>query len=520
MTGALRRSFLVVLAAVLSGALSCGSGIVVAVSPAEFTLQLGGSLTFVAKVTGANDTKVTWSIDEGDAGGTVSPEGLYLPTAPGEFHVRATSVADRGKSGAAVVKVNPIPPIEVTLTPVTATLTTGGRQTFTAVVSGTSIPTVSWRVEEAAGGSVTTGGTYTAPMVEGTYHLVATADADPNKTARADLVVVATPSVSVAVSPDTITLSRYSSTTLTAQVSGTTNTAVNWSLVENCTGCSISTGGLYRAGSQSGTYHAMATSVADPSKSAQATIIVPPAGGISVSVSPTSATLATLASRQFSAYVSGATNTQVSWTVVEGASGGTISSTGYYTAPDVPGSYRVSAISLADPSRRGYATVNVTSNFNVSITPSNTSVGPGGTATFSAVVTGTTNQAVTWSVVEPAGGTVTSTGTSTASYTAPASVGTYHVVARSQADTTRSATATVTVQAGILSGTVSYAGASTGRVYIVASDASGTALSGTSLAAPGIYSLRGIRTSGTLTVKAFMDVPGTGAANEAADPAG
>ena len=62
---------------------------------------------------------------------------------------------------------------------------------------------------------------------------------------------------------------------------------------------------------------------------------------------------------------------------------------------------------------------------------------------FFATVTGTTNTAVTWSVVEAQGGAVTATG----QYTSPATAGTYHVMATSQADPAASGQVTVDVVA-------------------------------------------------------------------------
>ena len=80
----------------------------------------------------------------------------------------------------------------------------------------------------------------------------------------------------------------------------------------------------------------------------------------------------------------------------------------------------------------------------VGIEPETAEVGVGGSVRFTAVVTGSANTAVWWSVVEgPSGGEVTSGGT----YVAPSTPGTYHVVATSQADPSRSATATVIVKA-------------------------------------------------------------------------
>ncbi len=81
----------------------------------------------------------------------------------------------------------------------------------------------------------------------------------------------------------------------------------------------------------------------------------------------------------------------------------------------------------------------------ISINPVIPSLLPGGTTTFTATVTGLTGPnagAVVWSVQEGvAGGSITPAGV----YTAPATVGTYHVVAVSQADPTRQAVATVLV---------------------------------------------------------------------------
>jgi len=79
---------------------------------------------------------------------------------------------------------------------------------------------------------------------------------------------------------------------------------------------------------------------------------------------------------------------------------------------------------------------------SVSVTPNVNGAKPGGTVGFSATVTGSATTNVTWSVKEgTTGGTISSNG----SYTAPSIQGVYHVVASSQADPSRSATATVVV---------------------------------------------------------------------------
>ena len=65
-------------------------------------------------------------------------------------------------------------------------------------------------------------------------------------------------------------------------------------------------------------------------------------------------------------------------------------------------------------------------------------------AQFSATVTGSSNTAVNWSVTEAGGGTIDSTGM----YTAPAAAGTFHVVAITQADTTKTASLAATITIG------------------------------------------------------------------------
>lgn len=77
----------------------------------------------------------------------------------------------------------------------------------------------------------------------------------------------------------------------------------------------------------------------------------------------------------------------------------------------------------------------------VYIYPTSSSVATSGTVAFNAVVMGTANQAVTWSVAEAGGGYFDSAGV----YTAPDNSGLYHVKATSMADTSKNTTAIVTV---------------------------------------------------------------------------
>ena len=79
--------------------------------------------------------------------------------------------------------------------------------------------------------------------------------------------------------------------------------------------------------------------------------------------STSSVVLAPGATFTFTATVSGASSgqsTSVSWTVQEGAAGGTIDANGKYTAPSTEGTYHVIATSVASATVTSTATVTVT----------------------------------------------------------------------------------------------------------------------------------------------------------------
>jgi hypothetical protein len=341
------------------------------------------------------------------------------------------------------------PGVIVTLNLTQVTLNTSTQQQFTATVTGSANTAVTWSVNNVVGGNATVGtitttGLYTAPTAVPTPATVtvrATSVADATRSATATVTVQA--QVVVAVAPTTVPVPAEVQQQFTATVTGTANTAVTWS-VNNVTGGNatvgaITTNGLYTAPAVtvSTSVTIRATSVADAAKNATAAVTVQPP--VVVTMSPTTAAVNLGATRQFSATVSGASNTAVTWSVTPGL--GTVSATGLYTAPaarSTPASGAVTATSQADPSKNASATVTIPP-VSVTGSPSFATLDPGGQRQFSATVTNATNTAVTWSI--PDGGSVTPGG----SYTAPSGAGTYRVIATSNADSTKSFTANVTV---------------------------------------------------------------------------
>jgi hypothetical protein len=214
-----------------------------------------------------------------------------------------------------------------------------------------------------------------------------------------------------------------------------------------------------------------------------------------VYIGPSTVTLGPGGSQRFSATVVGTdvTNNAVTWSVEESA-GGTIDASGLYTAPSAAGTFHVRATSVAAPTSYGLATVTVSiySGIAVSVSPATSTTIVKGGIQFESSVTGTGDTAVTWSVEESAGGTITSQG----AYTAPAGTGTFHVRATSVADPTSYGRATVTVTSSTV--TVTAQPNTTDGLTNLACAASG--------AGPYTYAWHGYRDDGDTTGLSFSSL--------------
>jgi hypothetical protein len=111
--------------------------VAVMVSPTSGAVDACLTLTFTASVSGVTDGTVVWSVQEGSAGGTITPAGIYTaPASAGTYHVVATSQASPMSSTAVAVTVSDrILGVEVT--PSRVSLAPGGTAQFTATVTTT-----------------------------------------------------------------------------------------------------------------------------------------------------------------------------------------------------------------------------------------------------------------------------------------------------------------------------------------------------------------------------------------------
>jgi C1A family cysteine protease len=158
----------------------------------------------------------------------------------------------------------------------------------------------------------------------------------------------------------------------------------------------------------------------------------------SVGLNKTSMTLSVGASETLAATIqpTDATNKSVLWSS-SNTSAATVSSSGLVRAV-AAGTATITATSAADSSKFALCVVTVNPVIAVSVSPKTASLQTGETQTFIATVTGTSNIAVTWAAT---GGTITQGG----AYTAPSAAGTYTVTATSNADSSKSDSAIVTV---------------------------------------------------------------------------
>lgn len=352
--------------------------------PASQTVTAGQTAIFLVSASGMAPLSYQWK-KNGTAiiGATSSSYTTPAETTSdrgAQFTVMVSNSAGSATSSTATLTVNATP-VAITVSPNNSTLMVGNTQQFVGNVTGTSNTAVTWVVGGAACigaacGTISVNGLYVPPASvpsPATVTVIATSVADPTKSASASVTIVAAVAVLLSISPTSASVPAAGTQLFTASVTGTSNTAVSWSV--SGAGCSGSSCGTISTSASSAVYLAppvppspasvnvIATSVADPAKSASASVTVVPV--IAVTVSPTNASVPTGTTQQFNASVTETSNTAVAWSIAgAGCSGvacGTINSSGLYTAPAVvpsPATVTITATSVADPTKSG--SVNLT----------------------------------------------------------------------------------------------------------------------------------------------------------------
>jgi hypothetical protein len=353
--------------------------------PASQKVAVGQTVTFLVTCAGTMPLSYQWQKNGIAVGGatsaTLTTSAAAISDSGSRFTVIVSNPDGSVTSNVATLTVNATP-VAITVNPNSAPVMVGNIQQFIGNVTGTSNTAVTWTVSgagctRAACGTISSNGLYAAPESvpsPATVTVEATSVADPTKSASASLAIVAAVAVLLSISPTSADVSNTDTQLFTASITGPSNTAVSWSL--SGTGCKGSACGTLSANSLSAVYSApvvapspatvsvTATSVADPTKSASAGVIIVPT--TVVIVTPTDVSVTAGSTQQFTASVTGASNTAVAWTLsgtsCSGTACGTINSSGLYAAPAAvpsPGTVAVTASSAADSTKSASADVRI-----------------------------------------------------------------------------------------------------------------------------------------------------------------
>jgi hypothetical protein len=473
------------------------SDISVSVSPPTTPVELGATQNFTASVNSAGnpDRAVRWIVQgsgcTATACGSVDSTGDYTApqflTSPANITLTAISVADPSKSGTAAVTITSSFTLSVSgPASVNAGATASYAATLVPAPGSNPSRTILWSVSGQgctgpACGTITSAGVYAAPLIPpapANVQITATPAADPSKTVTVTVAIVA--AINVTLSPTSATVPLGGTQAFHADVTGAQDTTVTWE-VNGIVGGSASLGTVVNSQTDpdnttytapqslppGGSVTIQAQSNANPGVSASATVTL--SAAIQVALSPSTTTLAIGHRQTFSVHVANTPN-QTVMLAVNGVPGGnagagqicltgsspcqqvsTASSGSFdYIAPagvPSPNPVTLTATSQADGSKSAAASVTILPHIVVSI------LATGGQQRFTATVTGTENQQVTWTITGAACGTPAQCGSidSTGLYTAPASAPSpdlISVVATSADDSSQSATATVTISSG------------------------------------------------------------------------
>jgi hypothetical protein len=486
----------------LSVTISAGVVVSMTAPTSAQNVVVNATLGFTASVAGTSNTGVTWTVkgiaNGNSTYGTITGSGLSVtytgPAAvpsPATFNITATSVADATKSASVSVTILPAVAVSI-VTPanLTQSIAVNGTLAITAAVANTSNTAVTWTVNSIANGNSTYGTitgsglsvTYSAPAAvpsPATFNVTATSVADNTKSASVSVTVAPGVAVSIVAPTGAQNVTVSSTLGITASVTGTSNTAVTWTVNSitngNSTYGTITGSGLsvtYDAPAavpSPATFNVTATSVADNTKSASVSVTIVPPVVVSITTPTSPQSLVINSTLGFTASVTGTSNTAITWSVNSIPGGnttyGTISGSGLsvtYDAPAAvpsPATFSVTATSVADGTKSASVNVTILPLVGISIlSPIGAqTLGVNGTVGITASVTGTSNTGVTWTVNGVTNGnstfgTISGSGLSV-TYDAPAAVptpATFNVTATSVADNTKSASVSMTILAGVV----------------------------------------------------------------------
>ena len=200
--------------------------------PQSATVAVGQSVNFAVAASGTAPLSYQWRKNGVNIVGAANAPSFSIAAASstdaGAYSVVVSNRVANVTSSSANLTVNS-GSVTVTVSPATVNLQPGASQTFSAVVSGSSVSGVNWSVVEAGGGTITPAGVYSAPNQVGTYRVKAVSLADSSKFAQALITVSDTPSLpSITSQPSDLTLNLGNAASFAVSATGSAPLSYQW----------------------------------------------------------------------------------------------------------------------------------------------------------------------------------------------------------------------------------------------------------------------------------------------------
>jgi hypothetical protein len=317
----------------------------VELTPGAAALLPSQAIQFNVTGTYSDGSTATPAVSWSASGGSISAAGLYTAgAAPGTYAVIA-SAPGAGLADTSLVTVGVTAPTlsSLQLSPTSVALLIGAGQDFkvtgTYSDGSTGTPAVSYAV---TGGSMS-GNHYTAGSTAGTYRVIATEVGGTHADTSSVLITSPLTLTSLVLAPKPVQVLTGGTTQLSVSATWSNGTTGQPSLVWSATGGTVSSAGLYTAGSTAGTYRVIAAQVGGTlADTAAVSISATTVKTLTtLSISPKTTWVAVGGTAQFTASALWSDGSRtlplLTWT----ATGGTVSASGLYTAGPTAGTYRV-----------------------------------------------------------------------------------------------------------------------------------------------------------------------------------
>jgi hypothetical protein len=296
--------------------------------------------------------------EEGPSGtgpSSANPAGSGLTIRPDEAAVgvdgsvqfsaeRGTELLASAKGGHGRGRGNSKPGSDaLSVTPGSVTLEPNTVQRFTASLADATVaPSVRW---SATGGTIDSSGRYTAGRTPGQYRVVATSSDGQADTASTTVVADAPALDRVVLSPATAYLAAGETQQFSAVGKASDGSSVAITPKYSARGGTITAAGLYTAGETAGTYRVFVTDSAT-GKADTASVGITAASPTlqALVLTPANVSLVAGGTQQFTATGKSSDGSTAPITATFLATGGTITSSGLFTAGATAGNFRVVAV--------------------------------------------------------------------------------------------------------------------------------------------------------------------------------